>query len=54
MLRILLINDAKEKVQSYQELLKEYTELPPDLIEAVASVEDINLVLLNHTVVFPT
>lgn len=40
MLRILLIDDAKEKVQSYQELLKEYTELPPDLIEAIASVEE--------------
>lgn len=40
MLRILLIDDAAEKIKKYQELLSEYIELLPDQIDTACSVED--------------
>ena len=40
MLRILLIDDAHEKIKKYLELLGEYTEISPDLIDTAASIEE--------------
>jgi nucleoside phosphorylase len=40
MLRILLIDDDHKKIKRYLELLGEYTEISPDLIDTAASIEE--------------
>ena len=48
MLRVIIIDDASEKVKRFRELLEEYHEINPQMIDAVASVEEAEGKLLEN------